>query len=118
LCFERKMRHNTVHMTDEVSWLQQWYSTQCDGEWEHGPGITIETIDNPGWSVTICIESTEMESVPFEPVKTETNEANWVQCRVAEREKGENYRRFEGHGGASNLSDIIGIFRTWVDTKR
>ena len=39
-------------MSDELSWLQQWYSAHCDGEWEHGFGVTIATLDNPGWSVT------------------------------------------------------------------
>jgi hypothetical protein len=105
-------------MSDELSWLQQWYSAHCDGIWEHGAGITIETIDNPGWSVKICLEGTEMESILFEPVKTEISETDWTQCRMAEREKRESYRRFEGHGGASNLSDIIHVFRTWVETKR
>jgi len=37
-------------MTNELKWLQQWYSEHCDGAWEHGFGITIETIDNPGWA--------------------------------------------------------------------
>jgi hypothetical protein len=105
-------------MTDELSWLQQWYSAHSDGIWEHGAGITIETIDNPGWSVKICLDGTEMESIPFEPVKTEIGERDWIQCRVAERERRESYRRFEGHGGALNLSDIIQLFRTWVETKR
>jgi hypothetical protein len=105
-------------MTDELSWLQQWYSAHCDGVWEHSFGITIETIDNPGWSVTISLERTELESIPFEPVKAEANERNWVQCRVAERGDGENQRRFKGRGGASNLSDIIGVFRRWTENKR
>lgn len=111
-------------MTDELTWLQKWYSEHCDGEWEHGFGITVETIDNPGWSVKICVEDTELASAPFEPVKTEVSETDWIQCRVAEREKrlfphsSPNYRRFEGFGGALNLSDIIRIFRTWVETKR
>jgi len=104
-------------MTNELTWLQRWYSSQCDGEWEHAAGITIETIDNPGWSVTIYIEDTEMASIPFEPLKTQLSETDWVQCRVAERNDGEVYRRFTGHGGASNLSDIIGVFRKWVETK-
>jgi hypothetical protein len=56
--------------------------------WEHSFGITIETIDNPGWSVTISLERTELESMPVEPVKTEANERDWVQCRVAERGMG------------------------------
>jgi hypothetical protein len=108
-------------MTDELSWLQQWYSAQCDGEWEHSFGVTIDT---PGWSVTICVEGTEPASTPFEPVKTSVSDTNWVHCRVTERKEGAltrscpNYRRFEGFGGALNLGDIIRIFRTWVETKR
>src|SRR5438874_4185980 len=89
------------HMTDGLSWLQRWYSAHCDGEWEHGSGITIETIDNPGWSMTIGLYGTELESATFEPVKTDISETDWVRCRVAEREqdKPSTYRRFEGHGG-------------------
>ncbi|SRR6266849_446582 len=111
-------------MTGELTWLQEWYSKHCDGEWEHGFGITIETIDNPGWSLTVCVEGTELASAIFEPVKVERSETDWMQCRVAEREarpfrrSSQSYRRFEGFGGAANLSDIIGIFRTWVEAKR
>ena len=107
-------------MTDELSWLQRWYSAHSDGEWEHGAGITIKTIDNPGWSMTIQVEGTELESASFEPVKTDVSETDWVRCRVAEREQGKplTYRRFEAHGGASNLNDIIGVFRTWVETQQ
>jgi hypothetical protein len=111
-------------MTDELIWLQQWYLAQCDGEWEHSIGVTIDTIDNPGWSVKICVERTELASAPFEPVKTTVSETSWLLCRVTERKEGAltrsspNYRRFEGFGGALNLSDIIGIFRTWVESKR
>ncbi len=34
-----------------LSRLQRWYSAQCDGDWEHGLGVRIETLDNPGWMV-------------------------------------------------------------------
>jgi hypothetical protein len=34
---------------DLISWLQRWYTAQCDGGWEHHYGITIGTLDNPGW---------------------------------------------------------------------
>jgi hypothetical protein len=111
-------------MTDELSWLQQWYLVHCDGEWEHAFGVSIDTIDNPGWSVTICVEGTELASALFEPVKKAVSENNWVHCHVTERKEGAltrslpNFRPFEGFGGALNLSDIIGIFRTWVETKR
>jgi hypothetical protein len=112
------------HMTDELSWLQQWFSAQCDGEWEHGFGITIETLDNPGWIVKICVEGTGLEFAQFEPVKTEVSETDWIQCRIIERQKGVlphsslNYRRFEGFGGALNLPDILKTFRTWAEARR
>jgi hypothetical protein len=38
-------------LTDELAWLEQWYQEQCDGDWEHHCGVTIETLDNPGWLV-------------------------------------------------------------------
>jgi len=31
----------------------QWYEGHCDGDWEHGFGPEIETIDNPGWRLKI-----------------------------------------------------------------
>ena len=49
-------------MKDDLKWLQQWYLAQCDGEWEHGSALTIGTIDNPGSSVKICLEGTELAS--------------------------------------------------------
>jgi Immunity protein 53 len=27
--------------------VEEWYSRQCNGEWEHGFGVEIATIDNP-----------------------------------------------------------------------
>lgn len=30
-----------------VEWLQRWLLAQCDGDWEHGDGITIQSLDNP-----------------------------------------------------------------------
>jgi Immunity protein 53 len=33
--------------------LQVWYLAQCDGDWEHRHGVTIGTLDNPGWSLRI-----------------------------------------------------------------
>jgi len=110
------------HMTDELSWLQKWFSAQCDGEWEHGFAITIETLDNPGWSVKICLEGTGLEFAQFETVKTKVSESDWVLCRIVERQKGlphsSNYRRFEGFGGSFNLPDILKTFRTWAETRR
>ena len=42
-------------MTSALRKLQSWYQAQCDEDWEHGEGITIETLDNPGWSLEIAL---------------------------------------------------------------
>ncbi len=39
--------------TDILAWLQDWYRSRCDGTWEHSYGVKIDTLDNPGWLVTV-----------------------------------------------------------------
>ena len=36
-----------------LDWLMNWYSAQCDEDWEHQYGVKLETLDNPGWSLII-----------------------------------------------------------------
>lgn len=43
-----------------IQWLQNWYSSNCDGDWEHDYGITIETIDNPGWNIKIDVVAVDV----------------------------------------------------------
>ena len=42
----------------ELEWLEQWYEKTCDGDWEHIYGISIDTLDNPGWRVRIDLRET------------------------------------------------------------
>ncbi|MEV8403368.1 Imm53 family immunity protein [Streptomyces niveus] len=43
-----------------LDWLRNWYAQQCDGEWEHERGVRIATLDNPGWTVSIDLEESEL----------------------------------------------------------
>jgi hypothetical protein len=36
-----------------IEQIQGWYAAQCNGDWEHRYGVSIDTLDNPGWSVTL-----------------------------------------------------------------
>ena len=45
-----------------LSSLQRWYSSQCDGDWEHQLGVEITTLDNPGWLVRIELRHTPLEA--------------------------------------------------------
>lgn len=44
---------------DSIKLLQNWYASQCDGEWEEQYGVKIDTLDNPGWNVRIGLDETE-----------------------------------------------------------
>ena len=91
-----------------LQWIQSWYESQCDGDWEHSTGIRIETLDNPGWNIEISLEGTDLEDKLFSPLEIERNEFDWFYCKIEEL-------IFKGYGGSKNLEEIIKIFKEWVE---
>jgi Immunity protein 53 len=90
-----------------LNWLQEFYLSECDGQWEHGVGYTISTLDNPGWSIDFDLEATPLENKAFEPIRLERTENDWVHCRV-------EANLFQGRGGPKNLTELLTIFRDWA----
>lgn len=79
--------------------IQAWFQSHCDGDWEHGEGIRISSLDNPGWAIDIDLHGTELAAKPHEPVDVERNELEWlrswtqdgkflVRCGPGDLEKG------------------------------
>ena len=87
--------------------LQHWYAAQCDGDWEHGYGLKIDTLDNPGWHVTINLNCTPLASKVFPEVKSIEDERDWIHCSVRNS-------TFEGHGGPLMLEEILRVFLSWA----
>jgi hypothetical protein len=52
-------------MQSTLSRLSLWYVGQCNGDWEHDSGVKIDTLDNPGWRITISLNSTVLENESF-----------------------------------------------------
>jgi hypothetical protein len=100
---------------DDVEWLMRWYLAQCDEDWEHQFGVTIGTLDNPGWSLAVDLEGTPLEDRAFEaiddqdPIRGPSGDSSWVVCK---REGA----KFTGYGGPRDLGRLIGIFRAWATT--
>jgi hypothetical protein len=92
-----------------ISILEQWYFHQCNGEWEHGSGVKISTIDNPGWSVSIPLRGTRKEAATFERVKIDRGHDNWIHYW-------EEKHHFQIRCGPLNLSEAIEIFGEWFKT--
>jgi len=95
--------------TDPLSWIQNWFYNNCNGDWEHNQNIIIENLDNPGWSLTIKLEGTLLEKKPFKTVDIEKDKNNWHYCRV-------HQGKFEGAGGPLNLGDLLAIFKQWAES--
>ncbi|MGE7414659.1 immunity 53 family protein [Methylobacterium tarhaniae] len=106
-------------MTDDnLSWLSRWYLAQCDGDWEHSHGVTIGTLDNPGWWLRIDLSGTPMEGRAFARVEhgepsSDLDEwqltGSWWVAQV----KGGT---FEVACGPLDLVTAVGVFRRWVAT--
>ena len=87
--------------------LQAWFAAQCDGDWEHQYGVTIETLDNPGWRFEADLRGTSLEEKKFEEVNLSRSQQDWIRCRVKNK-------KFEGFGGPSNLEEIVDAFLRWA----
>lgn len=93
---------------DDWIWLFEWFHSQCDADWEHSKGIQIGTLDNPGWYLSVNLVGTECEGQVFESVSIERSESDWLTCFVQDE-------KFEGPCGPFNLSEVLKIFRQWVE---
>ena len=60
-----------------LNWIEQWYQSNCsNSSWENIYGITICTIDNPGWMVKIELMETPFEKKTFDNIFIEHNNYN------------------------------------------
>jgi hypothetical protein len=98
---------------NELERLNKWYSSHCDGTWEHDQGVTLQSLDNPGWWLKIDLKGTRLESKSFSAISQGINEGghpqttSWFHCYVKEG-------RFDGSGDPSHLPRIISIFLDWA----
>jgi hypothetical protein len=99
---------NEIIIMNDLVWIQDWFSKQCDGYWEHDHGITIETLDNPGWYLTVELEETDLQDLNFEIIKIDRSDNDWIRCSI------EN-NVFKGFAGPYNLPEILQIFRNWAE---
>jgi len=94
-----------------LSWLEEWYTSICNGDWEHQYGITIETMDNPGWHLKINVTYTLYSDIEFDEVRIERTEHDWVWCRKVDY-------TIDCMGGPQNLTEMLEIVRKWMSDNK
>jgi hypothetical protein len=92
---------------DLVKQLEAWYAAQCNGDWEHSYGVRIDTLDNPGWTVSIDLASTPLARRSFPELRDVDPERDWVHCFVKDG-------RFEGRCGPNMLNRVLEVFLMWT----
>ena len=82
--------------------LQNWYLTNCDGDWEHSYGISINTLANPGWTMKIDLADTCLQDLQYNK-QIDNGTFNWLFIKVADKV-------LEASGDPSKLTTILTIF--------
>lgn len=90
----------------ELEWLQWFYSTLANNDWEHMHGISLFS-DLHGWQLSIDLEDTIYEDefliYTSEATNLTLNEDYWIQNKV-----------FYGKGHINKIYEIIKVFREWI----
>lgn len=69
-----------MHITN-LTRIQNWYLTNCNGDWEHNYGITINTLDNPGWNIKIDLSDTSLQNLKYDK-QLDNGIFDWVVLKV------------------------------------
>lgn len=93
--------------TDVLTWLQGWYASQTNGEWEHEYGVRIDTLDNPGWRVEIDLADTGLAPRGFDRREVHRSEHDWLVMWVADT-------KWQLACGRLNLAEGLDGFRVWA----
>lgn len=102
---------------DLLAGLQDWYASQCNGDWEHQYGISLTSLDNPGWWIKIDLAGTSLQSRTFETLIENVDADHfstadrWLHCRV------EN-NVWHGAGDETKLPVILRAFLDWAASNR
>lgn len=88
--------------------VQDWYSAQCDEEWEHAYGVTIKTLDNPGWIFEIDIVDTDVDGRRLTKVLIEPGPGQWIWAWC-------DGRKYSSACDPLSLEEAFGRFRAFVE---
>jgi hypothetical protein len=92
----------------DLGYLVNWYAAQCDGEWEHEYGIRIETLDNPGWSISIDLVGTSTEGRVLKMSRREIGNGKWITFESTGIS-------FEASCDPLSLQEVVEEFRILVE---
>ena len=91
--------------------LQDWYISNCDGDWEHSYGFKLETLDNPGWAVAVDLDDTHQENQAF--TERRINYEHDTEWLIVSK-KGS---KLEGYCGPTELEAMLTLVTEWLQLR-
>jgi hypothetical protein len=88
--------------TTTLTRLQNWYLTNCNGDWEHSYGISINTLDNPGWTIKIDLSDTCLQDLYYDK-QIDNGIFDWLSIKATDKV-------LEASGDPTKLAIILAIF--------
>jgi hypothetical protein len=89
--------------------LTEWYRGQCDDSWEHQHGIKLDTLDNPGWMLTVDLIGTNLQGKPMIELREGISPTDhpvsplWIHCAVSDNQ-------FRGACDPSQVARLFHVF--------
>ena len=93
-------------MGEGLGALQAWFAAHCDGNWEQEYGVTIGTVEEPGWERASI--SSERGSGKRAGVRVRSAVGDWCEAWC------DGYT-FHAVGGTHNLDELLGTFVTFAE---
>ena len=100
-----------MESTNILKWIQDWYLSKCNGDWEHSYGVKIDTVDNPGWYITIDLNETELESFEYDSGLVETDTSDWHFYHFKDS-------KYEASGDPNKLDFLLTKFKELVEQQK
>lgn len=94
-----------------ITWIENWFTEQCNGDWEHDQVISIESLDNPGWCVKIDFNYTDVNVENIEWKVFEFSEKDWIGYKVIDNV-------FHSSGDSLKLNICLKIFKYLIENKK
>ena len=97
-------------MSQPFKRLIDWYSRQCNGEYEHQHGFKIGSIDNPGVYLRVDLNGTSLQESKFSTIEYKyDSETEWIACQKT----ADNF--FDGCCAPAMSERLIEIFLNWAE---
>jgi len=105
---------------DILDYIQKWYFSYCNGDWEHTFGVTITTVQY-NWDVNISLIETKLEDISYQPqtINFYHNENDFLKCYLRSalhyKSKEPFNAEFKANGSANSLIEILNKFYEWTN---